>query len=63
MEANTDKFQFIILENTDLNTLQIVDKTTKSVSSVPLLGIMNQYHLLHNNSKSNFKEHINKIIK
>ena len=63
MEANTDKFQFIILENTDLNTLQIVDKTTKSVSSVPLLGIMNQYHLLHSNSKLNFKEHINKIIK
>ena len=39
MKANPDKFQFIILGNKGLHTLQIGDITTKSVSSVILLGI------------------------
>ena len=56
MKANPDKFQFIILENTGSHTLQIGDITRKSVSSVTLLGITID-------SKLNFKEHINNIIK
>ena len=39
MKANPDKFQFIILGNKGLHTLQIGDITTKSVSSVILLDI------------------------
>ena len=56
MKANHDKFQFIILENTGSHTLQIGDVTTKSASSVTLLGITID-------SKLNFKEHVNNIIK
>ena len=54
MKANPENFQFIILRNTP--ALQIVDITTKSVSSVTLLGITIY-------SKLNFKEDINNIIK
>ena len=43
MKANPDKFQFIILGNTGLHTLQIGDITTKSVSFVTLLGIIWYY--------------------
>ena len=39
MKANPDKFLFIILGNKDSHTLQFGDITTKSVSSVTLLGI------------------------
>ena len=39
MKANPDKFQFIILRNTDSHTLKIGDITTKSVLSLTLLGI------------------------
>ena len=39
MKVNTDKFRFIVLGNTDSHTLQIDDITTKSVSSLTLLGI------------------------
>ena len=39
MKANADKFQFIILGNTDSHTLQIGDITSKSVSSLTILGI------------------------
>ena len=39
MKINSDKFQFIILENTCSHTLQIGDITIKSSSSVTLLGI------------------------
>ena len=56
MKANTDKFQLIILGNTGSHTLQIVDITIKSTSSVILLGICI-------NSNLNFKEHINNIVK
>ena len=56
MKANPKNFQFIILGNTGLHTLQIGDVTTKSVLSVTLLGITID-------SKLNFKEHINNIIK
>ena len=56
MNANPDIFQFIILGNTDSHTLQIGDITKKSVSSVILLGITID-------SKLNFKEQINNIIK
>ena len=38
MKANPHKFQFIILGNKGPHKLQIVDITTKSVSSVTLLG-------------------------
>ena len=51
MKANPDRFQFIILGNTCSHTLQIGDITTKSVSSVTLLGITID-------SKLNFKEQI-----
>ena len=39
MKPNPDKFQFIILGNTDSHTLQIGDITSKSVSSLTILGI------------------------
>ena len=53
MKANSDKFHFIIL---DSHTLQISDITTKSISNITLLGITID-------SKLNFKEHTNNIIK
>ena len=56
MKANPDKFQFIILGNTCSHTLQTVDITIKSASSVTLLGITID-------SKLNFKEHISNIVK
>ena len=56
MTANLDKFQFIIIGNKGSNILQIGDITTKSVSSVTLLGITI-------GSKLSFKEHISDIIK
>ena len=56
MKAHPENFQFIILGNTGLHALQIGDITTKSVSSVTLLGITID-------SKLNFKEHINNFIK
>ena len=56
IKANPDKFQFIILGNKDSHTLQIGDITTKSVLSVILLAI-------NIDSKLNFEEHINSIIK
>ena len=56
MKASPENFQFIILGNTGLHTLQIGDITTKSVLSVTLLGITID-------SKLNFKEHINSFIK
>ena len=55
MKAHPENFQFIILGNTGLHTLQIGDITPKSVSSVALLGITIEW-------KSNFKEDTN-IIK
>ena len=39
MKAHPESFQFIILGNTGLHTLETGDITTKSVSSVTLLGI------------------------
>ena len=56
MKAHPKKIQFIILGNTGLHALQIGDITTKSVSSVTLLGITID-------SKLNFKKDINNIIK
>ena len=56
MKASPENFQFIILGNTGLHTLQIGDITTKSVLSVTLLGITID-------SKLNFKEYINSFIK
>ena len=56
MMANPDKFQFIIIGNKGSHILQVGDITTKSVSSVTLLGITI-------GSKLSFKEHINDIIK
>ena len=56
MKANPDRFQFIFLENTDSHTSKTGDIFAKSVLSVTLLGITI-------NSKLNFKEHINIIIK
>ena len=56
MKAHPEKIQFIILGNTGLHALQIGDITTKSVSSVTLLGITID-------SKLNFKKDINNIIK
>ena len=55
-KANPDKFQFIILGNTGSHTLKIGDITIKSVSYITLLGIAID-------SKLNFKEHINNIVK
>ena len=56
MKANSDKFQFIILGSTGSHTLKIGDITIKSASSVKLFGITID-------SKLNFKEHINNIVK
>ena len=55
MKAHPENFQFIILANTGLHALQIGDITTKSISSVNLLGITID-------SKLSFKEDINNII-
>ena len=54
MKAHPENFQFIILGNKP--ALPIVDITTKSVSSVTLLGITID-------SKLDFKEDINNIMK
>ena len=56
MKAHAENFQFVILGNTGLHALQIGDMTTKSTSSVTLLGITID-------SKLNSKEDINNIIK
>ena len=56
MKPDLENFQFIILGNTGLQTLQIGDITTKSILSVTQLGITID-------SKLNFKEHINNFIK
>ena len=56
VKAHPENFQFIILGNTGLHALQIDGITTKSVSSVTLLGITID-------SKLDFKEDINNIIK
>ena len=56
MKVHPENFQFIILGNADLRTLGTDDITTKSVSSVTLLGITID-------SKLDFKEDINNIIK
>ena len=56
LKVNPDKFQFIILGNAGSDTLQICNITIKSVSSVTLLDITID-------SKLNFKEYINNIIK
>ena len=56
LKAHPENFQFIILGNAGLHTLEIGDITTKSVSSVTLLGITID-------SKLDFKEDINNIIK
>ena len=56
MKAHAENFQFIILGNTGLHTLQICDITTKSVSSVTPLGITID-------SKLNFKKDVNNITK
>ena len=56
MKAQPKNFQFVILGNTGLHALQIGDITTKSVTSVTLLGITI-------GSKLNFKEDINNITK
>ena len=56
MKAHPENFQFIILGNAGLHTLETGDITTKSVSSVTLLGITID-------SKLDFKEDINNIIK
>ena len=56
IKGHPENVQFIILGNTGLHALQIGDITTKSVSSVTLLGITID-------SKLDFKEDINNIIK
>ena len=56
VKANPDKYQFIILGNTGSHTLRICDIIIKSSSSVTLFGITFD-------SKLNFKEHINHIVK
>ena len=55
-ESKSDKFKLIILGNTESHTAQVGDITAKSVSSVTLIGITID-------SKLNFKENINNIIK
>ena len=55
-KANSDKFEFIILGNTGSHTLQVGDITIKSAASVTLLDI-------RIDSKLNFKEHVNNIVK
>ena len=39
MKGHPEDFQFIILGNTGLHALRIRDITTKSISSVTLLGM------------------------
>ena len=56
MEANPDKFQFIILGNTGSHTLKIRDITIKSASSATPLGVTID-------SKLNFKKYIYNIVK
>ena len=56
MKAHAENYKFIILGNTGLHTLQMGDITTKSVSSVTLLGITID-------SKLNFKKDVNNITK
>ena len=56
MKVNLEKIQFIILGNLRSHTLQIGDITTKSVSSITLLGITID-------SKLYFKKHINNYYK
>ena len=56
LKAHPENFQFIILGNAGLHALEIGDITTKSVSSVTLLGITID-------SKLDFKEDINNIIR
>ena len=56
MKTNPDKFQFIILGNKDSYTLQMGHITTKSVSSVTLLGITDDLNWT-------LKKHISKISK
>ena len=56
MKVNLDKFQFIILGNTGSHALQIGYITIKLAWSVTLPGITID-------SKLNFKEHINNIVK
>ena len=56
MKAHPENFQFIILGNADLHTSGTGDITTKSVSSVTLLGISID-------SKLDLKKDINAIKK
>ena len=56
MKVHPENFQFIILGNKGLHTLQIGDIITKSASSVTLLGITLDSNL-------NFKNDINNVIK
>ena len=56
MKAHPENFQFIILGNASLNTLETGNITTEPVSSVTLLGITID-------SKLDFKEDINNIMK
>ena len=56
VKANPDQFHFIIPGNRDSHTLQISDITIKSASYVALSGITID-------SKLNFKEHVNNIVK
>ena len=44
MKGHPENFQFIILGNTGLHALQNHDITTKSVSSVTLLGITTTWY-------------------
>ena len=57
MKAHPENFQFIILGNAGLHILETGDITTKPASSVTLLGIITI------DSKLDFKEDINNIIK
>ena len=56
MKTNPNKFQFIILGNNDSYTLQMGHITTKSASSVTLLGITDDLNWT-------LKKHISKISK
>ena len=56
MKAHSENFQFFVLGKAGLHTFETGDITTKSVSSVTLLGITID-------SKLDFKEDINNIIK
>ena len=56
MKTNPGKFQIIILGNADSHTLKTDDIFAKSVLFVTLLGITTD-------SKLNFKEDINNIVK